>query len=414
MKNGFIIMIASAIISILSVFNWMTGAEVPMLELDLKRVISAESEDGRETVNNITETEPATETAAHVEQTPAETAPAPETTAVKETEAVPETSAAHVEATASVEPVSVPTTEAVTEAQTAAPTAAQTEAPTEAPIEPATEAVTEPAVVTAPTEAIPAAAPILERAAGYSGEIATNVGEAKFDVSHVNEGWVGVSVKSDVRIKIQVIHGDIKKNYDTVADGTPFTINLADGNGEYRIRVMKNTEGVKYVQMTDVRVNAQLTNEFTPFLVSDSYVNWSAANVCVQKAAQLRPGTGSDAELVGRIVDYLKQFPYEIREVPSTYVPNPDTLINNGKGFCMEYAFTLAAMCRSQGIPTKVIYGDVSGSYHAWNEVYVPTGGTYYGITLNAGWNMIDVTYLAYGRSQAEANAVPRVPKTVR
>ena len=38
-------------------------------------------------------------------------------------------------------------------------------------------------------------------------------------------------------------------------------------------------------------------------------------------------------------------------------------------------------MCRSQRIPCAIVKGDLNGSYHAWNRVYV-----------DGAWSEVDVT----------------------
>ena len=60
-----------------------------------------------------------------------------------------------------------------------------------------------------------------------------------------------------------------------------------------------------------------------------------------------------------------------------------------------------AAMLRSQGIPTKIIFGYVApnGLYHAWNMFYTEKEGwvTVEFRTEPERWNRIDLTFAANG-----------------
>jgi len=87
--------------------------------------------------------------------------------------------------------------------------------------------------------------------------------------------------------------------------------------------------------------------------------------------------------------------------VPSGYVPVPDETMNTGMGICFDYASLAASMLRSQGIPTKLIFGYVAPDdlYHAWNMVYTEESGW---ITVEfkvseESWNRVDLTFSANG-----------------
>ena len=58
-------------------------------------------------------------------------------------------------------------------------------------------------------------------------------------------------------------------------------------------------------------------------------------------------------------------------------------------------------MLRSQGIPTKMVFGDVSPDdiYHAWNMFYTEeTGWVTVKYEVKAGsWNRLDLTFSANG-----------------
>ena len=75
--------------------------------------------------------------------------------------------------------------------------------------------------------------------------------------------------------------------------------------------------------------------------------------------------------------------------------------MNTGKGICFDYAALAASMLRSQGIPTKMIFGYVApqGLYHAWNMFYTPQSGW---VTVSfevrgENWTRMDLTFSANG-----------------
>ena len=63
--------------------------------------------------------------------------------------------------------------------------------------------------------------------------------------------------------------------------------------------------------------------------------------------------------------------------VKSGYLPDLDQVLAAKKGICFDYAALMAAMLRSQGVPTRLICGTVSANdlNHAWNEVYLAGAG---------------------------------------
>ena len=87
--------------------------------------------------------------------------------------------------------------------------------------------------------------------------------------------------------------------------------------------------------------------------------------------------------------------------VESGYIPVPDQILAEGKGICFDYASLAASMLRSQGIPTKIIFGYVAPNdlYHAWNMFYTEESGwTSVEFTVNeSDWSRVDMTFAANG-----------------
>ena len=228
---------------------------------------------------------------------------------------------------------------------------------------------------------------------------------ARLDLSSLEEGYVAVSATSAHRLKFQVIHGEEVYTYDLPSDGTPGIFPLSCGDGEYRFRVMENVTDKKYAEVYGCERNVTLLDEFQPFIRPNAYVPYNASSECVKKAAELSAGANSETEFVAAVYRYIgssvKYDTHKAETVTSGYLPDPDETMRTGKGICFDYAALAASMLRSQGIPTKEIFGYVSpeGLYHAWNMFYTAESGwvTVSFETDKNDWNRLDMTFAANG-----------------
>ena len=243
------------------------------------------------------------------------------------------------------------------------------------------------------------------RDAVWHADLAQYGDRAGIDTSALSEGYVAVSATSATRLKFQVIMGEDTYTYDLPVDGTPQIFPLQSGSGTYRFRVMENVVDQKYSELWSVTADAVLQDEFQPFLRPSAYVNYSAGSACVQKAAEFAAGAGTEMDFVNTVYDFVcSHISYDrdkATSVKSGYLPVPDETLQTGKGICFDYAALAAAMLRSQGIPTKMIFGYVAPKdlYHAWNMFYTDeTGWVTVGFEVNADtWNRIDLTFAASG-----------------
>ena len=241
--------------------------------------------------------------------------------------------------------------------------------------------------------------------AEFHEELAEGDGEVRIDLSAVSQGYVAVSARSENRLKFQVIHDELTYNYDIASDGSVSVLPLQSGNGEYRFRVMENVGESKYGEKYVASCTVELEDEFQPFLRPSDYVSYTRNSACVAKAKDLAGQTENALGVVAGVYDFICQSIRYDREkaatVSSGYLPDPDETLRSGKGICFDYASLAAAMLRSQGIPTKVIFGYVSpdGVYHAWNMFYTKeTGWVTVGFEVSQNsWNRLDLTFSANG-----------------
>ena len=255
-----------------------------------------------------------------------------------------------------------------------------------------------------PISALAYDAPEMLRSAFHEGS--AEVGKrSKIDISAVSDGYVGVSGTSDKRLKFQVLKGEETYTYDLASDGTPSIFPLQCGDGNYRFRIMENVTDKKYTELFSVNADVHLKDVFQPFLRPSDYVNYYSGSACVAKAAELAAGAGSSLEFISSVYDFVCSTVTYDREkaatVKSGYLPYPDETMSTGKGICFDYASLAAAMLRSQGIPTKLIFGYVAPKdlYHAWNMFYTAeTGWVTVSFEVSAdSWNRMDLTFAANG-----------------
>lgn len=235
----------------------------------------------------------------------------------------------------------------------------------------------------------------------------------QIDFSALGQGYVGVSVQSDTRVKVLVIKGDITYQYNVASDGTPSILPLQSGDGAYTFQVWHEVPGTgKYACMYQAEQTVQLEDEFQPFLRPSDYVNYDENSECVRKAAELAKQQEDAVGVVTAVyeyicenIDYDKEKAIDV-QTNKTYLPDPDEILKSGKGICFDYAALAAAMLRSQGIPTKMVHGNVTSEsaeggyvYHAWNMFYTEeTGWVAVEYSVKPGdWNRLDLTFSAGG-----------------
>ena len=239
----------------------------------------------------------------------------------------------------------------------------------------------------------------------YDQTKAVAKGTAFIDVSSVADGYVAVAATADKRLKFQVICGNATYDYDMANNGKPSIFPLQRGNGQYKFRIMKNVQDKKYAEIHSVVCDVALKDPYQPFLRPSDYANYRADSRCVAKAAELTKGMTNDLAKIKAIYEFVcKTVKYDRQKaatVKSGYLPTPDETLATGKGICFDYASLAAAMLRSQGIPTKVIFGYVSpdGLYHAWNMFYTKESGwVTVSYSINpSNWTRMDLTFSANG-----------------
>lgn len=229
--------------------------------------------------------------------------------------------------------------------------------------------------------------------------------EVLVDLSHCNEGYFSLYCTSDAKIKLQVFKDDETYTYD-VTTGKEQIYPFQLGNGEYTIKVMKNIVDTKYSELYVTYADVNIEDEFDPFLRPSQYADYSKSSECVTKAAELAASSSDANDFISNVYKYVcKNVTYDKEKAASIkpgYLPVPDETLKTGKGICFDYASLAASMLRSQGIPTKIIFGyvgDTGDLYHAWNMYYTEESG-WVAVEFEVSedeWNRLDLTFAANG-----------------
>lgn len=243
----------------------------------------------------------------------------------------------------------------------------------------------------------------------FHSEAAQGENGVRLDLSAVAEGYVGVSAQSEARLKFQAIKGEGTYTYNLPSDGTPALFPLQMGDGAYSFRVMEEVTEGKYAKVYEAGAEVALLDEYQPFLRPSQYVPYGEDSACVKKAAEIARSQKDALGVVEAVFDFICQsvaYDKELAQsVEKSYLPDPDRTLETGTGICFDYASLAAAMLRSQGIPTKMVFGYVQPDdlYHAWNMFYTQESGwvaVRYEVESNS-WNRLDPTFAANG-SDAE------------
>lgn len=235
-------------------------------------------------------------------------------------------------------------------------------------------------------------------------EEAEGNGEAMIDTSSVSEGYVAMRADTDSKIKFQVIKDDITYTY-SVVNGEDQIFPLQSGDGYYEFKVMENITDNKYAELYKSEADVAIEDPFDPFLRPNQYANYTEESECVIKAHEFAENASSTQDFVKSVYDYVcKNVTYDdvkAANITPGYLPDPDATLDEKKGICFDYACLTACMLRSQGVPTKIIFGYVAPDdiYHAWNKFYTEEDGwTTVEFTVNPNdWTRIDLTFSANG-----------------
>ena len=219
------------------------------------------------------------------------------------------------------------------------------------------------------------------------------------DASHISEGYIMVSYTgTNEKVKLQITGPDeVVYTYDLHGDYETFP--LTAGSGSYTVGVFENIEGTSYSTLFTQTIDVKIDDEFGPYLYANQYVNFNGDSKVVEKAEELSKPCNDDLEAIEQVYNYMiSNFTYDYdkaESVQSGYLPDVDEVFEAQTGICFDYAAVMAAMLRSQRIPTRLEVGYAGDVYHAWISTYIEEQGWVNGIIQFDGknWELMDPTF---------------------
>lgn len=235
------------------------------------------------------------------------------------------------------------------------------------------------------------------------GTLTESTGTAVIDYSNASCGYISASYSGkSARAKLRIVCGGVTCDHDLAVTGEAEYFPLMQGSGDYRIQIYEQLDGKMYSCALDLSVNVTVNDEVEMYLHPNRYSMFDENSVCVKKASEICGGADDDIEKIAAVFGYITEnitYDYDLAAtVQSGYIPDPDAVLERKEGICFDYASLFAAMCRSMGIPTRLVIGYAATDiYHAWNEVYTEeTGWITPELLLDEkGYNIVDATFYA-------------------
>ncbi len=233
-----------------------------------------------------------------------------------------------------------------------------------------------------------------------SGELVMQNERAIIDYSNTSDGYAMVRFIGETQRRLKV---QIKGTRTTYTYNLPWgewaVFPLSDGNGNYQIKVFENVSGSSYSLVAAAEQDVVLADEFAPFLRPNQFVDYSVSSKAVELAWELTRDIDNPLGKVEAVYNYVvKEISYDTHKastVRSGYIPVLDSVLEEKKGICFDYAALMTGMLRSQGIPCKMVFGYTGGAYHAWISVWTENTGWVDGVIFFDGiaWQRLDPTF---------------------
>ena len=239
-------------------------------------------------------------------------------------------------------------------------------------------------------------AALQESAGGGEAFISSRGEAARLDFTKLSDGIVTALYSGDApSASVQVIFPDGQVTPYALVPGEASVLALGGGSGSYRINVLEKAESEQFAVILSHAFKWFPENELSPFLQPNAYVHYHEGSECVEVARGLFDAVQGDAPaFVDAVYHYvISNIAYDedlAGGVPSGYVPDPDAVIERGRGICLDYAALMTAMLRSCGLPARMIAGNFDAYYHTWVSVSekIPSDGR----ISSASWKTYDPT----------------------
>ena len=241
---------------------------------------------------------------------------------------------------------------------------------------------------------------------------------ARIDYSNANDGYVKVKFHYNIYNRI-IATKETPNNGFYFFNIMPLSyqvIPLTKGDGAYTVTIFKYYDGLGFSPMVQANLGVVLDNYFSPFLTPNQFVNYNKYSEVVSVARQLTANAKSELDKIAAVFDYITtniSYDFELADNVLNnnvvgYIPDLDSVLERQKGICFDYAALMTAMLRSQGIPTRMVFGQAGDTYHAWVDVFSTERGWINDVIFFEGneWQRIDPTLKALHENQRIAKFI--------
>lgn len=232
-----------------------------------------------------------------------------------------------------------------------------------------------------------------------SGTVTYGKNGVSVDASNTSEGYVMVKYKgASSKAKLQITTPDSTIYSYNLKPGDYETFPLSGGNGNYTITVLEHVHDNMYAIAFSTDISVKIQDEFKPFLYPNQYVWFTPENQAIALGVEISDKSSNDLDYVEQIYRYvIENVTYDdelAANIQADYLPVIDNTLKSKKGICFDYASLMAALLRSQNIPTKLVVGYSGDAYHAWISVYLKEIGWVNDIIEFDGknWSLMDPT----------------------
>jgi transglutaminase-like putative cysteine protease len=217
-------------------------------------------------------------------------------------------------------------------------------------------------------------ASLVEAADGYVDVVAAGIGGPGAGHDHV---VVRVSKDGAAQMwRVPAVGGEISVR-----------IHLTRGPGEYEVRLCLPAAEEGFYRLSDVSFGVRAAAGVDEALAPGVYIE--SGRQAVHELALSVVGTAAgDYERARAIYRWLgRNLTYDLARAkdPAARPLATTEILELRRGVCQDFSNVFAAMCRSLGIPCRVVHGQappVGGTPHAWNEFWA--GGR---------WVLVDATW---------------------
>lgn len=199
------------------------------------------------------------------------------------------------------------------------------------------------------------------------------------DTDTAADGYISICNTSPTKSKIKVI---VLTPQGTYCQYTVFytdsctakQIPLTGGDGTYTVRIYENTTGIAYRLFYLKEIAVHLSSEFAPFLCPNIYAEYTKDSQSTVLAAELCKDATTNWEKTEQIYQWITStMIYDTEKAkapPALDTPDIDQVLSAKRGICLDVASLTTVMLRSQGVPTKLVFGYVGETYHSWVLVF--------------------------------------------